>query len=237
MQELMAAAIEGTKNAINAAADMGVQRVVYTSSYGAVHMNPKRSPDEVVDESCWSDLEFCLKTKNFYCFAKTVAEKTAMEEASKRGIHLVVVVPAFTLGETLQPGLHLAMYMLIVSYVKGTRKTYPNAVSGFVDVQDVARAHVLVYETPTAHGRYLCIGEVVHQSEFIQMMIELFPQYQITAKCKDENAPKVKPYKFSTKRLQDLGMKFTPLKKSLHKTVICLQEQGHIPKLPHKSAL
>ena len=63
MQELMAAAIEGTKNAINAAADMGVQRVVYTSSYGAVHMNPNRSPDQVVDESCWSDLEFCLKTK------------------------------------------------------------------------------------------------------------------------------------------------------------------------------
>ncbi|CAD6238813.1 unnamed protein product [Miscanthus lutarioriparius] len=144
----MAAAIEGTKNAINAAADMGVQRVVYTSSDGAVHMNPNRSPDQVVDESCWSDIEFCLKTKNYYCVAKTVAEKTAMEEASKRGIHLVVVVPAFTLGETLQPALHLAMYMLIVSCMKGTRKACPNAVSGFVDVQDVARAHVLVVQNP-----------------------------------------------------------------------------------------
>jgi hypothetical protein len=29
----------------------------------------------------------------------------------------------------------------------GTKKAYPNAVSGFVDVQDVARAHVLVSET------------------------------------------------------------------------------------------
>jgi cinnamoyl-CoA reductase len=47
----------------NAAEDMGVQLVVYTSSYGAVHMNPNSSPDRVVDESCWSDLEFCLKTK------------------------------------------------------------------------------------------------------------------------------------------------------------------------------
>jgi cinnamoyl-CoA reductase len=50
----------------------------------------------------------------------------------------------------------------------GTKKAYPNAVSGFVDVQDVARAHVLVSETPAAHGRYLCIGEVVHRSEFVQ---------------------------------------------------------------------
>jgi cinnamoyl-CoA reductase len=64
----------------------------------------------------------------------------------------------------------------------GTKKAYPNAVSGFVDVQDVARAHVLVSETPAAHGRYLCIGEVVHRSEFVQTMRELFPQYPITTK-------------------------------------------------------
>ncbi|CAL4976756.1 unnamed protein product [Urochloa decumbens] len=236
--ELMAVAIEGTKNVINAAADMGVQRVVFTSSYGAVHMNPNRSPDQVVDESCWSDLEFCLKTKNFYCYAKTVAEKTAMEEASKRGIQLLVIVPSLTLGEMLQPTLHLGIELFIASYMKGTKKTYPNTVSGYVDVQDVARAHVLVYETPAAHGRYLCIGEVVHRSEFIQMMRELFPQYPITTRCKDDNAPRAKPYKFSTQRLQALGMKFTPLKESLHKTVVCLQAQGHIPKLLHnKSAL
>lgn len=123
-----------------------------------------------------------VELQNYYCFAKTVAEKIAMEEASKRGIHLVVVAPSFTIGEMLQPSLHLAIYMLIVSYIKGTRKVYGNAVTGFVDVQDVTRAHVLVYETPTAYGRYLCIGEVVHLSEFIQMMRELFPQYPITAK-------------------------------------------------------
>lgn len=235
--ELMAVAIEGTKNVINAAADKGVQRVVFTSSYGAVHMNPNRSPDQVLDESCWSDLEFCLKTKNLYCYAKTVAERTAMEEASKRGIQLVVVVPSLTLGEMLQPTLNLGIQLLIVSYMKGAKKTYANTVSGYVDVQDVARAHVLVYETPTARGRYLCIGDVMHRSEFIRMMRELFPQYPITTKCKDGNAARVKPYKFSTQRLQALGMKFTPLKETLHRTVLCLQAQGHIPVLSHKSAL
>ncbi|CAO2203256.1 unnamed protein product [Urochloa humidicola] len=235
--DLMAVAVEGTKNVIDAAADMGVQRVVFTSSYGAVHMNPSRSPEQILDESCWSDLEFCLKTKNLYCYAKVVAEETAMEEASKRGVQLLVVVPSLTLGEMLQPTLNLGIELLIASYMKGTKKTYPNTVSGYVDVQDVARAHVLVYESPTAHGRYLCIGEVMHRSEFIQMMRQLFPQYPITTKCKDDNAPRVKPYKFSTQRLQALGMKFTPLKESLHKTVVCLQAQGHIPKLSHNSAL
>lgn len=53
----------GTKNVIMAAAEAKVRRVVFTSSIGAVYMDPNRSPDVVVDESCWSDLEFCKNTK------------------------------------------------------------------------------------------------------------------------------------------------------------------------------
>jgi nucleoside-diphosphate-sugar epimerase len=57
-------AVRGTEYVINAAADAGtVHRVVFTSSIGAVTMDPNRGPDVVVDESCWSDLEFCKKTK------------------------------------------------------------------------------------------------------------------------------------------------------------------------------
>ncbi|RLM92812.1 hypothetical protein C2845_PM08G10410 [Panicum miliaceum] len=118
---------------------------------------------------------------NFYCYAKTVAEKTAMEEASKRA----AAGRSLTIGEMLQPTLNLGIELLIVSYMKGTKKAYPNTVSG----------------------------------------------------SKDDTGPMVKPYKFSTQRLQALRMKFTPLKESLHKTVVCLQAQGHIPMLSHKSAL
>ena len=55
--------MNGTKNVIIAAAEAKVRRVVFTSSIGAVYMDPNRSPDKVVDESCWSDLEFCKNTK------------------------------------------------------------------------------------------------------------------------------------------------------------------------------
>ena len=57
-------AVDGTWNVIPAAADEGVRRVVFTSSYGAVHMDPNRSPDAVVDETCWSDYvyDFCKRT-------------------------------------------------------------------------------------------------------------------------------------------------------------------------------
>ena len=61
MQELMPAVVVGTRNVVNAAADVGVRRVVFTSSYGAVHMDPNRSPDGMVDKTCWSDYEFCKR--------------------------------------------------------------------------------------------------------------------------------------------------------------------------------
>lgn len=64
MQEkVVEPAVKGTQNVIHAAADVGVRRVVFTSSIGAVYMNPNRNPDEVVDETCWSDLEYCKNTK------------------------------------------------------------------------------------------------------------------------------------------------------------------------------
>ena len=61
----MEPAVTGTKNVMTAAADAKVRRVVVTSSIGAVYMDPKRNPDAVVDESCWSDLEYCKNTKVF----------------------------------------------------------------------------------------------------------------------------------------------------------------------------
>uniref|UniRef100_A0A0E0CSX8 NAD-dependent epimerase/dehydratase domain-containing protein n=1 Tax=Oryza meridionalis TaxID=40149 RepID=A0A0E0CSX8_9ORYZ len=225
--ELMAVAVDGTRNVMNAAADMGVRRVVFTSSYGAVHMNPNRSPDAVLDETCWSDPEFC-RQKDMYCYAKTMAEMAATEEAAKRGLELAVVVPSMTMGPMLQRALNLSSTH-VANYLTGAKKSYPNAVAAYVDVRDVARAHALVYERHDARGRYLCIGAVLHRAQLLQMLMDLFPQYNIAAKCDDKGKPMVKPYEFSNQRLKDLGLEFTPLRKSLYEAVICMQRNGHLP--------
>ena len=59
----MEPAVNSTKNVIKAAAEANVRRVVFTSSIGTVYMDPNRSNEVVVDESCWSDLEYCKNTK------------------------------------------------------------------------------------------------------------------------------------------------------------------------------
>lgn len=67
-EQMVEPAVNGTKYVISAAAEAKVRRVVFTSSIGAVYMDPNRGPDVVVDESCWSDLEFCKNTKVLYTF-------------------------------------------------------------------------------------------------------------------------------------------------------------------------
>lgn len=48
-------------------------------------------------------------------------------------------------------------------------------------------------------------------------------------RCSDEVNPRVKPYKLTTQKLQDLGVEFTPVKQCLYETVKSLQEKGHLP--------
>ncbi|KAJ6307553.1 hypothetical protein OIU76_017365 [Salix suchowensis] len=196
-------AVNGTKNVIMAAAEAKVRRVVFTSSIGTVYMDPNRSPDAVVDESCWSDLEFCKSTKNWYCYGKTVAEQDAWDVARKKGVDLVVVNPCAV-------------------------KTYANSVQAYVHVRDVALAHILVFETPSASGRYICSERMLHRGEVVEILAKFFPEYPIPTKCSDEKNPRKQPYKLTNQKIKDLGIEFTPVKQCLYETVKSLQEKNHL---------
>ncbi|KAA3489384.1 cinnamoyl-CoA reductase 1-like [Gossypium australe] len=118
-EQMVEPAVIGTKNVIMAAAEAKVRRVVFTSSIGAVYMDPNRSPDVVVDESCWSDLEFCKNTKNWYCYGKAVAEQAAWETAKEKGVDLVVITPVLVLGPLLQPTVNASIVHILNSVGSG----------------------------------------------------------------------------------------------------------------------
>ena len=69
-----------------------------------------------------------------------------------------------------------------MKYLTGSAKTYVNAVQGYVDVKDVAKAHVLVYETPSASGRYICVESMLHRGELVEILTKFFPEYPIPTK-------------------------------------------------------
>nr|DAD45229.1 TPA_asm: hypothetical protein HUJ06_003459 [Nelumbo nucifera] len=180
-EQMVEPAVNGTRNVINAAAEAKVRRVVFTSSIGAVYMDPNRSPDKVVDETCWSDLEFCKNTKNWYCYGKAVAEQAAWAVAEERGVDLVVVNPVLVLGPLLQSTVN-ASIIHILKYLTGSAKTYANSVQAYVHVKDVALAHILVFEMPSACGRYLCAESVLHRGEVVEILAKYFREYPIPMK-------------------------------------------------------
>ncbi|CAN6235385.1 unnamed protein product [Urochloa humidicola] len=231
--EILDGVIAGTRNVVEAAADAGVRRLVLSSTISAMYMDPRRDPDAPLDESSWSDLDYCIKTKNWYSYAKTVAEKSAWEAARARGLDMAVVVPVIALGEMLQPGLNVSTTH-ITKYLNGEVATYANAAHAYVHVGDAAEAHVRVLEVPAAGGRrYVCAESSLHRGELCRALAELFQEYPIPTRCKDEVNPPNKGYKFTNQPLKDLGMKFTPLREYLYEAVRSLQEKGFIQKTTH----
>ncbi|KAF8691901.1 hypothetical protein HU200_040018 [Digitaria exilis] len=229
-EKMIEPAVNGTKNVINAAADVGsVQRVVFTSSIGAVYMDPRHGPGDEVDETCWSDLEYCKNTKNWYCYAKTMAEQAAWELAKERRLDLVVVNPSLVLGPLLQQAINASTWH-ILKYLDGSVQTYVDAAQAYVHVRDVANAHARVYEEPRACGRYLCAGPTLHRGEVCRILGKLFPEYPVPTECKGGAGETVKGCRFSSRRLAELGVGVTPASLCLYDTVTSLQVKGLLPR-------
>eukprot|EP01018_Ginkgo_biloba_P000113 Gb_05655 [translate_table: standard] len=224
-KQVIEPAVKGTENVLEACAEMGVKRVVLTSSIGTVYMDPNINPDAVVHDDCWSDLDYCIRTK--YCYAKTVVEREAWMHAKERDLDLVVIIPSLVLGPLLQSAMN-ASTAHIMKYLTGSAKMYANLTQAYVDVRDVAKAHILVYETPSASGRYLCAETNLHRGDLVDMLEKMFPHYPHPTKCSDEKNPRKKPYKFSNQKIKDLSLSLTPIKITLADTIVSLQEKGFL---------
>ncbi|KAL1823151.1 hypothetical protein ACET3Z_009929 [Daucus carota] len=180
-EHMVEPAVTGSKNVIVAAAEAKVRRLVFTSSIGAVYMDPNRCPDQLIDETYWSDLDFCKNTKNWYCYGKVLAERLAWEESKLRGLDMVSISPVLVIGPLLQPTIN-ASTGHILKYLTGAVKTYTNSVQAYVDVRDVAAAHVLLFETPAATGRHICSESSLHRGQVVETLAKYFPEYPVPTK-------------------------------------------------------
>ncbi|KAG2648977.1 cinnamoyl-CoA reductase 1-like [Panicum virgatum] len=229
-EEIIEPIIAGARNVVEAAADAGVRRLVISSTIGTMYMNPHRDPDAPLEEWSWSDLEHCKKTANWYCYAKTIMEQSAWQAARARGLDLAVVIPVVVLGELMQPSMNTSN-LHILKYLTGQAKDYVNESHAYVNVKDAAEAHVRVLEAPGAGGhRYVCAERTLHRGELCRILAQLFPEYPIPTRCKDEVNPPKKGYKFTNQPLKDLGIRFTPTHEYLYEAVKSLQEKGFLPK-------
>ncbi|CDP09238.1 unnamed protein product [Coffea canephora] len=224
--ELLAPAINGTINVLTAAKELGVRRVVVTSSISAIIPSPNWPADKVKNEECWADEEYCKQKGVWYPLSKTLAEKAAWKFAKEKALDIVVVNPGTVMGPILPPALNASMLM-ILRLLQGCTNTYEDVFMGSVHVKDVALAHILVYENSSSTGRHLCLEAISHYGDFAAMVAELYPEYKVPRLPKDTQ-PGLLRAKDGAKKLMDLGLQFIPMEQIIRDAVESLKSKGFI---------
>ncbi|KAF2293456.1 hypothetical protein GH714_001919 [Hevea brasiliensis] len=211
--ELIDPAVKGTLNVLRSCAKVpSLKRVIITSSMASVMFNGKPlTPDVVIDETWFSDPAHCESIKHWYLYAKTIAEKAAWKFAKEIGIDMVTIHPGFVIGPFLQPTLNLTVEV-ILNYING--ETFPNEIYRFVDVRDVASAHIQAFEQPSANGRYCLVERVVHFSELLKIVHEQYPTLHLPEK-REDGKPFALKYEISKEKAKSLGINFIPLEVEL----------------------
>ncbi|KAI5419795.1 phenylacetaldehyde reductase [Lathyrus oleraceus] len=221
--ELIDPAVKGTLNVLKSCAKSpSVKRVVLTSSTSAVAFNTRpKNPGVIVDETWFSDPDFCRESQLWYTLSKTLAEAAAWKFVNENNIDMVVINPATVEGPLLQPEVNESVKP-ILNLINGI--PFPNNTLGLVNVKDVANAHIHAYEIASASGRYCLAERVVHYSELAKILHNLYPSLQISDKCENEE-PYLTTYQISKEKAESLGIEFTPLEVSLKETVESFREK------------
>ncbi|KAK1425316.1 hypothetical protein QVD17_20667 [Tagetes erecta] len=227
--QLIDPAVKGTLNVLKSAAKVqSLKRVVLTSSMSAVTFGfrPLES-GVVVDETWFSDPLFCVQNKLWYQLSKTMAEDTAVKFAKENDLELVVINPGYVIGPMLQPTLNFTSEATM-SLIKHGKEVFSGAVYRLVDVRDVAIAHILAFENPEANGRYCLVGKLVWSSEIMKIADKLYPSLDHSDRYEDSECLEPIPYNVSRAKAESLGVKFTPLEKSIMDTVESLKENNFL---------
>lgn len=143
--ELYQSNVEGTRNLLAAAAEEGVERVVYTSTVGCIGL-PENG---LGDERTPVGLE---DMTGHYKRSKFLAEQVALEFAA-RGLPVVIVNPTAPVGDhDFKP---TPTGKTLVDYLRGRMRAYLETGLNLVDVRDVAEGHRLACERGRPGERYI----------------------------------------------------------------------------------
>ena len=149
-------AIDGVNRALSFAKKHGVKKVVLTSSVAAIFDTMEKK--DIYDESDWSDPD--NPHISAYSKSKTLAERAAWDfiENENHPFELAVINPALVVGASISGDIGESNKA--VAMVAGGKM--PVAVPlmfGYVDVRDVATAHILAMQTPASNGERFALVE------------------------------------------------------------------------------
>lgn len=149
--------VDYTRNLVTAGRQVGIRRLVFTSSIVAIGASQHPQP---LDETAVWNLE---KLAIPYVTTKRRAEELVLQEG-QGGLDVVVVNPACVIGPDDWRGSEFGT--LCKRIWKGRIPVYFGGGSNFVDVRDVALGHLLAAEKGTSGQRYILGGCNFTQAQF-----------------------------------------------------------------------
>ena len=237
MEELVVPAVMGTQNVLGSCKRSGVKRVVVTASFACI-INTDFEPDATYTDEVWNVGSFPNEEKvwtqagagmHAYRYSKIMAEKTAWDISKQDDtpFDVVTINPPLVIGENTDkveaPSQLNESSSLVYKWLTAQMSFGANGMA-FVDVADVARAHICGMETVAAGGnRYLTCAPAMLWADVAAVLKEACPENPNTATAAEEDTKKT--WTMDTSRLEALGMTFIPAADALKTQIASIVAQ------------
>ena len=162
-KQLFKTNVEGTANIVNACLNTGVKKLLHVSSVAA--LGRIRENTTITEEMQWSE-----ETSNsVYGESKYLAELEVWRGIAE-GLHAVIVNPTIILGA----GNWNKGSSEIFKSVYNEFPYYSEGVTGFVDVEDVATAMILLMQSNIVAERFIISAENISYKQLFDMIAAAF---------------------------------------------------------------
>ena len=148
--EMYAANVQGTRELLKLAREVGVGKVVYTSSVATMGFDTRGT---IVDEATPVGLSDMI---GHYKRSKFMAEQEAIA-AARAGQHVVILNPTTPIGAA--DAKPTPTGRIVVDFLNRNFPAYVETGLNLVDVAEVARMHVVALDRGTPGERYILGGE------------------------------------------------------------------------------
>ncbi len=240
--------VNGTRIALTAALEVGVEKVVYTSSNVSIGAHG-------VEPLATEEAEYNLQdTGDHYSKTKYLGELEAKKLADK-GLHVVIVNPTMVVGvRDIKP---TPSGKMIIDIANEAMPGYIDGGTNVIDVEDVAIGHILAAQKGRPGQRYLFGNQNITVSDYFKLIADVagvkaprrkipYPlaiaigrlsgmvsfvtkkppvvvtsEVKIGQKCEFYN---------SSKAIKELGLPQTPIRRSVEKALNWFRENGYLKK-------
>lgn len=245
-RDLFRTNVTGTDNVLRAAAEAGVQRVVYTSSVGTLGHGNGDSPANETTPVSRAEMIGAYKTSKFD------AERNAQAWAS-RGLPVVIVNPSTPVGELdVKP---TPTGRMIVDFLNRRMPAYVDTGLNLIDARDAALGHLLAAEKGKAGEKYIFGNRNMSLKEIFDALSSLagipsprvrlpswvpiavgavdtalarILRYEPRVALDSARMARHRMYFDSAKAVRELGLPQTPVEEALARAVAWFRENGYV---------